>query len=117
MPLIFASDCCSALGAMKGFEAQSPAVLWYDAHGDFNTWETTPSGFLGGMPLAWLVGRGDMQVMNGVGLSPILERDVFITDARNLDPGEAIALRESAVTHLPCLDVETALPVDSSVKH
>src|SRR5690606_131738 len=40
-PLIFASDCCSALGAIKGLEERNPAVLWYDAHGDFNTQETT----------------------------------------------------------------------------
>lgn len=112
VPLIFASDCCSALGAMKGLEAQSPAVLWYDAHGDFNTPETTPSGFLGGMPLAWLVGRGDMQHMTNLGLSPIAERDVFIADARDLDPGEAAALRESAIAHLPRLDdlLTTPLP-------
>ncbi|MCD4684907.1 MAG: arginase family protein, partial [Anaerolineae bacterium] len=50
LPIIFASDCVSALGTVKGLDREV-AVLWYDAHGDFNTLETTPSGFLGGMPL------------------------------------------------------------------
>jgi len=104
IPLIFASDCVSVLGAMKGLERYRPAVLWYDAHGDFNTWETTPSGFLGGMPLAMLVGRGDMTYMNGVGLAPISEKDVMISDARDLDPDESVSLLESFVNYLPDID-------------
>lgn len=103
-PLVFAADCVSALGALKGLEAQRPAVVWYDAHGDFNTPETTPSGFLGGMPLAMLVGRGDMQYMQGVGLAPLPETDVLITDARDLDPEEGEALRSSDLVHLPQVD-------------
>lgn len=98
IPIIFAADCTSCLGAMKGLN--DPAVLWYDAHGDFNTPETTPSGFLGGMPLAWLVGRGDRRYIDGVELAPISESDVFLTDARDLDPMESIALRGSDVHHL-----------------
>ena len=46
-PVVFANDCTSCLGMMKGLEAKSPAILWYDSHGDFNTPETTPSGFPG----------------------------------------------------------------------
>ncbi len=103
-PLIFAEDCVSALGAMKGLAGHDPVVLWLDAHGDFNTPATTPSGFLGGMPLAMLVGRGDMRLMQGLDLAPIPEEDVVITDARNLDPEEAAALRASAVTHLRDFD-------------
>lgn len=99
-PLIFAGDCVFALGAMKGLEAQHPAIIWYDAHGDFNTPETTPSGFLGGMPLAALVGRGNEELMRAVGLSPIVEHDVFITDARDLDAEEGENLKSSALQHL-----------------
>lgn len=100
LPIVFTSDCTNALGAVKGLGGDV-AVVWYDAHGDFNTPETSPSGFLGGMPLAMLVGRGDMRVMQAIELDPLDERDVIITDARDLDPAEAVALRESAVTHLP----------------
>ncbi|MBN1285312.1 MAG: arginase family protein [Anaerolineae bacterium] len=101
IPIIFASDCVSALGALKGLESLKPAVLWYDAHGDFNTPATTPSGFLGGMPLAALVGRGNEHLMAGVGLAPTDERDVIVTDARDLDPEEGVMLRQSRLTHLP----------------
>ena len=99
IPVVFASDCTSCLGMIKGFSALSPAILWYDSHGDFNTPETTPSGFLGGMPLAALVGRGNQHLMRGLDLQPVAESDVIISDARNLDPEEAIMLRESQVTH------------------
>jgi len=98
VPVVFANDCTSCLGMVKGLEAQAPAILWYDSHGDFNTPETTPSGFLGGMPLAALVGRGNQHLMRGLNLAPIKESDVIISDARNLDPEEGLMLRESDVT-------------------
>ena len=98
VPVVFANDCTSCLGMVKGLEAQGPAVLWYDSHGDFNTPETTPSGFLGGMPLAALVGRGNQHLMRGMALAPIAESSVIVSDVRNLDPEEGVMLRSSDVT-------------------
>lgn len=100
VPLVFAPDCVSALGIMKGLARQAPEVVWLDAHGDFNTPQTTPSGFLGGMPLAALVGRGNEPLMQGLQLTPISESRVTLSDARNLDPGESQLLQSSTVTHL-----------------
>jgi arginase len=74
-----------------------PNLLWFDAHGDFNTWETTPSGFLGGMPLAMMVGRGEQTLPQNVGLQTVPESDIMLTDARDLDPGERMALEQSVV--------------------
>lgn len=96
-PVIFANDCTSCLGVVKGIESHSPAILWYDSHGDFNTPETTPSGFLGGMPLAALVGRGNQHLLRGLQLAPIAEADIVVSDVRNLDPAEEVMLRESQV--------------------
>jgi arginase len=78
-----------------------PTLIWFDAHGDFNTWETTPSGFLGGMPLAMLVGRGEQTMLKAQELSPLAEDRVVLTDARDLDPGEKQLVEEADVTHLP----------------
>lgn len=102
LPVIVAGDCLATIGGLAGLQRAgvSPVLIWFDAHGDFNTWETTPSGFLGGMPLAMLVGRGEQTIVHRVGLTPLPESDVILTDARDLDPGEREAVGESAVTHL-----------------
>lgn len=105
-PVSVAGDCCTTLGVVAGLQRAglSPTLLWLDAHGDFNTWETTPSGFLGGMPLAMMVGRGEQTIPERVGLTPFPEANIILTDARDLDPGERTALADSAVTHLPRVD-------------
>ena len=61
LPVSIAGDCCTAIGVMAGLQKAriQPLFIWFDAHGDFNTWETTPSGFLGGMPLAMIAGMGE----------------------------------------------------------
>ncbi len=112
LPVVFANDCTSCLGMVKGLEQKAPVVLWYDSHGDFNTPETSPSGFLGGMPLAALVGRGNQHLMRGIDLQPLSERDVIITDVRNLDPEEGVMLRNSDVTIYETIDAlnSTILP-------
>jgi arginase len=99
-PVSFAGDCCSSLGVIAGLQRAglNPRLLWIDAHGDFNTWETTPSGFLGGMPLAMMVGRGEQTLVEALGLSPIAEDRIIVSDGRDLDPPEREALAASRVT-------------------
>lgn len=111
MPVVLASDCVSALGMVKGLSERYPeiGVIWYDAHGDFNTPETTPSGFLGGMPLAALVGRGNQHLLEALDLEPLPEDHVLITDVRDLDPEEAEQLLNSQVHVFPSVtDLNTA---------
>ena len=102
-PVSIAGDCCTAIGVLAGLQRAGidPLLIWFDAHGDFNTWETTPSSFLGGMPLAMLVGRGEQRMVNAVGLHAFPESQVILTDARDLDPGEQDLLRGSNILHLP----------------
>jgi arginase len=108
-PVSIAGDCCTAIGVLAGLQGAGiePYMMWFDAHGDFNTWDTTPSGFLGGMPLAMLVGHGEQRMPESVGLQSLPEEDVLLTDARDLDPGEKIALERSKVFHIK--DVEELL--------
>lgn len=100
-PVSVAGDCISAIGVLAGLQEAgiTPTLLWFDAHGDFNTWETTPSGFLGGMPLAMIAGRGEQALLEAVGLAPLPESHVILAGARDLDPGEAEAVAASEVTH------------------
>jgi arginase len=101
-PVSVAGDCCTSLGVLAGLQQAGldPTLIWLDAHGDFNTWETTPSGFLGGMPLAMLVGRGEQTIMEMVRANPISEEKVVLSDGRDLDPGEREAVASSNIYHL-----------------
>jgi arginase len=101
-PVSIVGDCCATIGTMAGLQRAGlePTLIWFDAHGDFNTWETTPSGFLGGMPLAMLVGLGEQRMPQAVDLRSVPEEHVILTDARDLDPGEVILVRSSKVQHL-----------------
>ena len=108
-PVSIAGDCCTAIGVLAGLQYAgiNPSLIWFDAHGDFNTWETTPSGFLGGMPLAMIVGRGDQSMPRAVNLNALPENQVILTDARDLDPAERKLVNQSALVHLT--DVEELL--------
>jgi arginase len=101
-PVSIAGDCCTALGVAAGLQRAgiNPTLLWLDAHGDFNTWETTPSGFIGGMPLAMLVGRGEQGMVEAVSLRSCPENQVLLCDGRDLDPREKQALAQSGVHHI-----------------
>lgn len=101
-PVSLAGDCCTSLGVLAGLQRAGidPVLIWFDAHGDFNTWETTPSGFLGGMPLAMLVGRGEQTILDALAITPLPEEQVILSDARDLDPGEREAVGNSRVTRL-----------------
>ena len=102
-PVSVAGDCCASIGVLAGLQQAglTPTLIWFDAHGDFNTWETSPSGFLGGMPLAMAVGLGEQTMLAGLGLQPISPAKVILTDGRDLDPGERTLVEESGITHLP----------------
>ena len=106
-PVVFAGDCVAAIGVLAGLQRAGidPTLVWFDAHGDFHTWQTTQSGFLGGMPLAMIVGRGEQTIVDGAALAPLDERRVVLVGARDLDPGEDEAVAASAMTVLSMADV------------
>lgn len=101
-PVSLAGDCCTAIGVLAGLQRAGihPQLLWLDAHGDFNTDGTSPSGFIGGMPLAMIVGRGDQTLVRAAGLRPLPETDVILVDARDLDPEESKAVETSGMRHI-----------------
>jgi arginase len=99
---VLAGDCVSALAVLAGLQRRGldPAVVWFDAHGDFHTEATTTSGYLGGLPLAKVVGRGDLTLPRALGMTPVAEHRAVLVDARDLDPPEAEALAASEVRQL-----------------
>jgi arginase len=85
LPVLTASDCSICIATLPTVAARVPdvRVLWIDAHGDFNTPETTPSGFLGGMCLAAACRSWDAGWPETIGPST-----VHFLGVRELDPGE-----------------------------
>lgn len=95
-------DCLSCIGTLKGLQNSGidPVLVWLDAHGDFHTWETTESNFLGGMPLAMISGRGDQRIVKQVGLSPLKDENIYLCDARSIEVLEKKSLTESNINWL-----------------
>jgi arginase len=117
-PVCIGGDCCTTIAVLAGLQRAGivPILVWFDAHGDFNTPETTPSGFIGGMPLAMIVGRGEQPLVRASGLHPLSESDVVLADARDLDPLERIALEGSAVHHVKTMsELADRIPADRPV--
>jgi len=102
-PLLLSGDCPAALAVAAVLQRRHPeiAVVWLDAHGDFNTPAITISGYLGGMALAMLAGRAPELFAGPLGLRPVPEHNIVLADARDLDPAERDALAASQVRHIP----------------
>jgi arginase len=112
-PLVLGGCCCAHIGAVEGLAARTGrlALVWFDAHGDLNTPESSPSGNLWGMPLRMLLDSGAVE-----------PQDVILLGSRSLDPPEreyvaSIGLRTDAGELESALDgaegVYVALDVDS----
>jgi arginase len=117
LPVSIAGDCVSTLGMLSGLQKagkQPDRILWLDAHGDFHTWGTTQTKYVGGMPLAMLVGRGDrrkasrdviLPFVKRVGFMPYPENQIVLSDARDLDPGEKEAIQNSKIVRCGVADI------------
>jgi arginase len=102
-PLLLSGDCLTGLAVAAGLQRRYAeiAVVWLDAHGDFNTPAITISGYLAGMPVAMLTGRAPELFADPLGLRPVPEQHIVLADARDLDPAERDALAASQVRHIP----------------
>jgi len=90
-PVVVMSECTLVPPVLAAVRERHPdvALIWIDAHGDLNTPETTPSGFIGGMPFAQLLGWCFDDWRRLAGLEPPLpEQRAVLVGGRDLDPGE-----------------------------
>lgn len=105
-PLTIGGDHSLAIGSINGSaEHGELGIIWFDAHGDFNTPETTPSGIVRGMPLAAVLGRGSFEDEKWAHASNLQEENVVIVGARALDEKEEQKLEESEVTVFSMEDI------------
>lgn len=95
LPLVLGGDHSIAIGSISGFASycrqrdKKPGLIWFDAHADMNTPETTPSGNIHGMPLAVLLGYGTPELTNIAGFAPKLDPTLCVhVGARDIDRDE-----------------------------
>ena len=89
LPIVLSGNCNVAVGVLAAVSPGATGVVWLDAHGDFNTPETSVSGFFDGMSLAIVTGGCWRALAATVpGFSPVAEQDVVLVGARDLDVEE-----------------------------
>ncbi|MEO6724291.1 MAG: arginase [Blastocatellia bacterium] len=103
-PIVLGGDHSIAIGSVAGLAAfhrkcdSRVGVIWFDAHGDMNTPESSPSGNIHGMPFAAILGHGAKELTNISGFAPkVHPEDCVLIGARSVDPEEAIALKASGI--------------------
>ncbi|MFN2167880.1 MAG: arginase family protein [Anaerolineae bacterium] len=102
--LLSGGDCTHCTGVVGGLQdchgaAARIGLVWFDAHGDFNTPNTTLSGYLGGMPVAVCAGLAWPRWREGSHIGAPLPTDrILLVDLRNLDPAEEQLIRATGAT-------------------
>ena len=111
-PLLLAADCSVSVTTLPAALRNRPEgrILWLDAHGDYNTPETSGSGYLGGMCLAAAAGEWDA----GLG-DPLPPDRIVLAGIRDLDPGERELLERSPATVIGASTVETLVAVKNAL--
>lgn len=108
LPIFMGGDHSLAIGSIGGVTHDEPAgVVWIDAHGDFNTPGTSPTGNIHGMAVAALLGDGFEELVQvGRHGAKLKAADIVMIGLRELDPQEKVRLRESGVAVYTMRDVD-----------
>lgn len=115
LPLVIGGDHAIAIGTISGVAAhhhyaadsKQIGLIWFDAHADMNTPETTPSGNIHGMPLAVLLGHGTPELTHLSGFAPKLDpRFCAHIGARDVDAGERELIRRTGIRFMSMREVD-----------
>ena len=106
-PVVISGDCTTALGTVAGLQraGADAGIVWFDAHGDVQTLETTASGYLGGLPLRLLAGYRPELITTRLGLRPVPEQQIVLVGARDLDPPEVSYLESAQIRRAEVADL------------
>lgn len=100
MPLVLGGDHSIAIGTLAGLSTryENMGVIWFDAHADLNTPDTTPSGNIHGMPLATCLGLGHERLTSILHMAPkIKQENIVIIGGRSIDEGERALIKECGI--------------------
>jgi arginase len=108
IPIFMGGDHSMAIGTIGGVTHHEPAgVIWIDAHGDFNTPESSPTGNIHGMSVATLLGEGFPELVQVGRKGPKLRaQDIVMIGIRELDPQERLRLRDSGIAVYTMRDID-----------
>lgn len=113
LPVVLGGDHSIAIGSFAGVVSyyrkrqQAPGLIWFDAHADMNTPETTPSGNIHGMPLAALFGYGAKELTDVAGFAPKIDpRLCAHVGARDIDAGERELIRNLGVRFFTMREID-----------
>jgi arginase len=108
--VVQSGDCTTSLGTVAGLQrtGADPGVVWFDAHGDVQTLETSTSGYLGGLPLRLLAGYRPELIADAIGLRAVPEDRIVLAGARDLDPPEVQYLAGAAIRCREVADLTVA---------
>ncbi len=101
-PLVLGGDHSIAMGRRRSARDAEIGAIWFDAHSDFNTPKTSPSGNVHGMPLAAALGIGDFEDTDWANAPGLRPENVVLVGLRSLDDTEVDAIREAASPPTPC---------------
>jgi arginase len=104
-PVLLSGSCFAGLGMVSGLGESSPGVIWFDAHGDFNTPESTIDGYFDGMPVAILTGSAWPSLIERLEVATVPETAVLQVGARDFDPLEERRLESSELVRLPTEEI------------
>ncbi|MCY4043532.1 MAG: arginase [Cellvibrionales bacterium] len=113
IPLIIGGDHSIAMGSISGIASSLNhtnnrlGVIWFDAHGDMNIPESSPSGNIHGMPLAHLLGKGDQDLSQILEINPAIHpENVVLIGLRDIDEIEKNNIDKSGVTTFTMQDID-----------
>jgi arginase len=123
-PIVLSGNCNTAVGTISGCGGQNTGVVWFDAHGESTTPDTTTSGFLDGMGISILTGQCWTRLARTIpGFDPVPGGHILLVGARDLEPDEVTLLARTGVTrvsgteHLGSLFASLAHQVDGVYMH
>ena len=104
-PLVLSGNCMTAVGTVTGCSREKTGVVWFDAHGESTTPETTESGCLDGMPISTLLGCAWQNLTKTIpGFAPVPGNHIVLFGARDLEPAERELLDSRGVLEVSCVD-------------
>ncbi|EMA46774.1 arginase [Halococcus saccharolyticus] len=113
LPLVLGGDHSIAIGTLVGASRDAEiGAIWFDAHSDVNTPETTPSGNVHGMPLAAALGMGTFADTPWANAPGLREENVVLVGLRSVDEPERERIRDSAITAYTMSDIDQRGVVD-----